>query len=87
MIERFLCLMAISWLMQESLGLNSDWFDETRLLSSKKLHISLKLVFQRFFHKLRTNEMGGNFSGLIYHLFMDRSNVSLFTFWRKQTNS
>ena len=87
MIERFLCLMAISWLMQESLGLNSDWFDETRLLSSKKLHISLKLVFQRFFHKLGTNEMGGSFSGLIYHLFMDRSNVSFFTFWRKQTNS
>ena len=44
--------------MQGSPGLNPDRFDETRLLSSKKLNISLKISLSNTFPQVGINETG-----------------------------
>ena len=60
-----------SRLMQES----PDWFGETRLFSSKKLKISLKISLSKIF---ATNWEQLNGVDLLITFFMDRKNVSFF---------
>ena len=57
--------------MQES----PDWFGETRLFSSKKLKISLKISLSKIF---ATNWEQLNGADLLVTFFMDRKNVSFF---------
>ena len=57
--------------MQES----PDWFGETRLFSSKKLKISLKISLSKIF---TTNWEQLNGADLLITFFMDRKNVSFF---------
>ena len=44
------------WLMQELIGLNPNWFGETRLFKSKKLYISLKISLSKIFPQIGSNE-------------------------------
>ena len=58
-----------NWLMEESPGLNTDWFSEIRFFSSKKLNISLKINLSKISPQIGSNETGGSFLGFAYHLF------------------
>ena len=42
--------------MQESSGLNADWFGETRLCSSKNISIPLKISLSKIFPQIGSNE-------------------------------
>ena len=45
--------------MQESPGLNPDWFGEIRLFSSKKFDSSFKIRLSKIFPHIGSNETGG----------------------------
>ena len=53
-----------SWLMQESPGLNPDWFGEIRLFSGKKLISSLKISLSRIFPNIGVMKADGSFQDL-----------------------
>ena len=59
-----------SWLIQESLGLEPDWFEEIKLFSIRNLNISLNIVSQVFFYELEAMRVRlfGNFSNIAYDL-------------------
>ena len=48
------------WLIQESLGLKPDWFEETKLFKIKNLSISLNI--RVFFRKLMSKKTDREFS-------------------------
>ena len=51
------CVMDNGWLVQESPGLNPDWFSERRF-SSKTLNISLKINLSKISPQIGSNETG-----------------------------
>lgn len=53
---KFLSVMDNSWLMQEFLGLNPNWFGDTRIFWSKKLNLLLKICLSKFFAQIGSNE-------------------------------
>ena len=53
-----------SWLMQESPGLNPDWFGDIRLFSGKKLVSSLKISLSRIFPNIGVMKADGSFQDL-----------------------
>ena len=47
-----------NWLIQESLGLKPDWFEEINLFSTRDLNISLNISHSSIFPQIGSNETG-----------------------------